>query len=164
MKIYGVTGGKNTGKTGLIERLVKEFVIRGVTVSTIKHAHHDTDIDQPGRDSYRHREAGAHQVVLSSKHRWAVMTELRDAPEADLKSIIRSLEPVQLTLIEGYKNDPHPKIETFRLVISKPLLALTNSSIKGVASDSSIPGLEIPIFDLNDTGKIADFISEEVRL
>ena len=164
MKIYGVTGGKNTGKTGLIERLVKEFVIRGVTVSTIKHAHHDTDIDQPGRDSYRHREAGAHQVVLSSKHRWAVMTELRDAPEADLKSIIRSLEPVQLTLIEGYKNDPHPKIETFRLVISKPLLALTNSSIKGVASDSPISGLEIPIFDLNDTGKIADFISEEVRL
>jgi molybdopterin-guanine dinucleotide biosynthesis protein B len=164
MKIYGVTGGKNTGKTGLIERLVKEFVIRGVTVSTIKHAHHDTDIDQPGRDSHRHREAGAHQVVLSSKHRWAVMTELRDAPEADLKSIIRSLEPVQLTLIEGYKNDPHPKIETFRLVISKPLLALTNSSIKGVASDSPIPDLEIPIFDLNDTGKIADFISEEVRL
>ena len=164
MKIYGVTGGKNTGKTGLIERLVKEFVIRGVTVSTIKHAHHDTDIDQPGRDSHRHREAGAHQVVLSSKHRWAVMTELRDAPEADLKSIIRSLEPVQLTLIEGYKNDPHPKIETFRLVISKPLLALTNSSIKGVASDSPISSLEIPIFDLNDTGKIADFISEEVRL
>ena len=164
MKIYGVTGGKNTGKTGLIERLVKEFVIRGVTVSTIKHAHHDTDIDQPGRDSHRHREAGAHQVVLSSKHRWALMTELRDAPEADLKSIIRSLEPVQLTLIEGYKNDPHPKIETFRLVISKPLLALTNSSIKAVASDSPIPGLEIPIFDLNDTGKIADFISEEVRL
>ena len=164
MKIYGVTGGKNTGKTGLIERLVKEFVIRGVTVSTIKHAHHDTDIDQPGRDSHRHREAGAHQVVLSSKHRWALMTELRDAPEADLKSIIRSLEPVQLTLIEGYKNDPHPKIETFRLVISKPLLALTNSSIKGVASDSPISGLEIPIFDLNDTGKIADFISEEVRL
>ena len=164
MKIYGVTGGKNTGKTGLIERLVKEFVIRGVTVSTIKHAHHDTDIDQPGRDSYKHRAAGAHQVVLSSKHRWAVMTELRDAPEADLKSIIRSLEPVQLTLIEGYKNDPHPKIETFRLVISKPLLALTNSSIKGVASDSPISGLEIPIFDLNDTGKIADFISEEVRL
>ncbi len=136
MKIYGVTGGKNTGKTGLIERLVKEFVIRGVTVSTIKHAHHDTDIDQPGRDSYRHRAAGAHQVVLSSKHRWAVMTELRDAPEADLKSIIRSLEPVQLTLIEGYKNDPHPKIETFRLVISKPLLALTNSSIKGSAISS----------------------------
>lgn len=103
MKIYGVTGGKNTGKTGLIERLVKEFVNRGVTVSTIKHAHHDTDIDQPGRDSHRHREAGAHQVVLSTKHRWAIMTELRDAPEVDLKSIIRSLEPVQLTLIEGYK-------------------------------------------------------------
>ena len=163
MKIYGVTGGKNTGKTGLIERLVKEFVIRGVTVSTIKHAHHDTDIDQPGRDSHRHREAGAHQVVLSSKHRWAVMTELRDAPEADLKSIIRSLEPVQLTLIEGYKNDPHPKIETFRLVISKPLLALTNSSIKGSAI-SSISSLVFPIFDLNDTEKIADFISEEVRL
>tara|TARA_B110000467_G_scaffold164194_1_gene192452 strand:+ start:816 stop:1310 length:495 start_codon:yes stop_codon:yes gene_type:complete len=164
MKIYGVTGGKNTGKTGLIERLVKEFVNRGVTVSTIKHAHHDTDIDQPGRDSHRHREAGAHQVVLSTKHRWAIMTELRDAPEVDLKSIIRSLEPVQLTLIEGYKNEPHPKIETFRLTISKPLLALTNSSIKGIASDSPIPDLEIPIFDLNDTEKIADFISEEVRL
>jgi len=164
MKIYGVTGGKNTGKTGLIERLVKEFVNRGVTVSTIKHAHHDTDIDQPGRDSHRHREAGAHQVVLSTKHRWAIMTELRDAPEVDLKSIIRSLEPVQLTLIEGYKNEPHPKIETFRLTISKPLLALTNSSIKGIASDSPILGLEIPIFDLNDTEKIADFISEEVRL
>jgi len=164
MKIYGVTGGKNTGKTGLIERLVKEFVNRGVTVSTIKHAHHDTDIDKPGRDSHRHREAGAHQVVLSTKHRWAIMTELRDTPEVDLKSIIRSLEPVQLTLIEGYKNEPHPKIETFRLTISKPLLALTNSSIKGIASDSLITGLEIPIFDLNDTEKIADFISEEVRL
>jgi len=164
MKIFGITGHKNTGKTNLMERVLKEIVSRGITVSTVKHAHHDTDIDHPGRDSYRHRQAGASQVVLSTKNRWAIMTELRGSPEAKLENIIKSMNPVQLILIEGYKDNLYSKIETFRQEINKPLLARSNGTIKAVASDTSIQDLKVPNFNLNDTKKITNFVLQEVGI
>jgi len=164
MKIFGITGHKNTGKTNLMERVLKEIVSRGITVSTVKHAHHDTDIDHPGRDSYRHRQAGASQVVLSTKNRWAIMTELRGSPEAKLEDIIKSMNPVQLILIEGYKDNLYSKIETFRQEINKPLLARSNGTIKAVASDTSIQDLKVPNFNLNDTKKITNFVLQEVGI
>ncbi len=163
MRIYGVTGSKNCGKTGLMERLVAEFCARGLSVSTLKHAHHSTDVDQPGRDSYRHRQAGAHEVLLASPHRWALMHELRDAPEPPLSELLTKLSPVDLVLVEGYKSAPHPKIEAHRAETGKPLLSPANPSIRAVAADSAV-GTALPRFDLNDTAAIADFIAREVGL
>mgnify|MGYP003344233369 FL=1 len=108
MKTFGVTGWKNSGKTGLMERLITEFTARGLTVSSIKHAHHSFDIDHPGRDSYRHRDAGARQVLLASRNRWALMNELRAEDEPSLGDLLKQLSPVDLVLIEGYKRDRHP--------------------------------------------------------
>ena len=110
MKVYGIVGFKNAGKTGLMERLVVEIVGRGFTVSTIKHAHHNFDVDQPGKDSYRHRKAGASQTVLASANRWAMMTELRGADEPTLDQLLAGLSPVDLVLVEGYKRGDHPKV------------------------------------------------------
>ncbi|NDW00916.1 molybdopterin-guanine dinucleotide biosynthesis protein B [Salipiger sp. PrR002] len=163
MRIYGVTGSKNCGKTGLMERLVAEFCARGLSVSTLKHAHHSTDVDQPGRDSYRHRQAGAHEVLLASPHRWALMHELRDAPEPPLSELLTKLSPVDLVLVEGYKSAPHPKIEAHRAETGKPLLSPANPSIRAVAADSAVD-TALPRFDLNDTAAIADFIAREVGL
>lgn len=164
MTHYGVTGWKNTGKTGLMERLVVEMVARGLTVSTIKHAHHDTEIDHPGRDSYRHRQAGAHEVVLSSPVRWAVMHELRGAPEPPLEALLARLSPVDLVLIEGYKRSAHPKIEAHRAETNRPLLAPDNPTIRAVASDTMPQGLQVPVLPLDDTGAIADFILRDLGL
>ncbi|WP_394180345.1 molybdopterin-guanine dinucleotide biosynthesis protein B [Yoonia maritima] len=163
MKIYGVVGYKNAGKTGLMERLVTEIASRGVSVSTIKHAHHSFDVDQPGKDSYRHRDAGAHQVLLASKSRWALMTELRDQPEPPLSDLLAQLAPVDLVLIEGYKRDNHPKIEAFRAEPENPLIAPNDPTIRAIATDSKID-IDRPVFDLNDTKSIADFILAEVGL
>ena len=163
MRIYGVTGSKNCGKTGLMERLVAEICARGLTVSTVKHAHHSTDVDQPGRDSFRHREAGANEVLLASPNRWALMHELRGAPEPPLSELLAKLSPVDLILIEGYKREPHPKIEAPRAETGKPLLSPDNASIRAVAADSAIE-TALPRFDLDDTRAIADFILREVGL
>lgn len=163
MKVYGVTGSKNCGKTGLMERLVAEVCARGLSVSTLKHAHHSTDVDQPGRDSYRHRQAGAQEVLLASPHRWALMHELRDAPEPPLSELLTKLSPVDLVLIEGYKAAPHPKIEAHRAETGKPLLSPANASIRAVAADSEVD-TALPRFDLDDTRAIADFILREVGL
>ncbi|WP_368184998.1 molybdopterin-guanine dinucleotide biosynthesis protein B [Aestuariibius sp. HNIBRBA575] len=163
MKIYGVAGYKNAGKTGLMERLVTDITTRGLRVSTIKHAHHSFDVDQKGRDSYRHRDAGAQQVLLSSGQRWALMTELRDAPEATLDTLLAQLSPVDLVLIEGLKREPHPKIETFRKEAGHDLMAPGDPSIRAVAADCDIP-TPCPRFDLNDTVGIADFILAETHL
>lgn len=168
MRVYGVTGWKNAGKTGLMERLVTEITGRGFRVSTVKHAHHATDIDHEGRDSFRHRQAGAAQVLVSSPVRWALMTELRDAPEPALDALLGKLDPVDLVLIEGYKTAPHPKVEAHRAETGRPLLASQNPTIRAVASDSanqvSQSGLGLPVFDLDDTAAIADFILAEVGL
>ncbi|WP_106746329.1 molybdopterin-guanine dinucleotide biosynthesis protein B [Yoonia maritima] len=163
MKIFGVVGYKNAGKTGLMERLVTEISARGISVSTIKHAHHSFDVDHPGKDSYRHRTAGAHQVLLASNTRWALMTELRDHPEPPLADLLAQLTPVDLVLIEGYKRDSHPKIEAFRAEPQNALLAPTDPTIRAIATDTPIDSTR-PTFDLNDTKSIADFILTEVAL
>ncbi|MBQ0749158.1 MAG: molybdopterin-guanine dinucleotide biosynthesis protein B [Roseovarius sp.] len=163
MRIYGVTGWKNAGKTGLMERLVAEITGRGYTVSTVKHAHHTFDVDQPGKDSHRHRIAGATEVLLASRNRFALMHELRDAEEPSLETLLQKLAPVDLVLVEGYKRDRHPKVEAFRAETGNPLIATDDSTIRAVASDTTLT-IDRPLFDLNDTKGIADFILAEVGL
>jgi molybdopterin-guanine dinucleotide biosynthesis protein B len=163
MKIYGVTGWKNAGKTGLMERLVAEITARGLTVSTVKHAHHNFDVDHPGKDSHRHRVAGAHEVLLASQHRVALMLELRNHDEPALSQLLTRLSPVDLVLIEGYKRDDHPKIEAYRAITRQPLIAPLDDTIRAVASDVPLT-LSCPVFDLDDTVGLADFILGEVGL
>ena len=163
MKIFGVTGWKNSGKTGLMERLITEFTARGLSVSSIKHAHHSFDIDHPGRDSYRHRDAGARQVLLASRNRWALMHELRNEDEPSLGDLLKQLLPVDLVLIEGYKRDRHPKIEAHRKETGQPLLATEDETIVAVASDTSLT-IDRPVLDLNDTASIANFIAQHLKL
>ncbi|TNF21665.1 MAG: molybdopterin-guanine dinucleotide biosynthesis protein B [Rhodobacteraceae bacterium] len=163
MRLYGVTGWKNSGKTGLMERLVAEITGRGFTVSTVKHAHHTFDVDQPGKDSHRHRQAGAAQVLLSSRNRVALMTELRGADEPPLEALLAQLAPCDLVLIEGYKRDRHPKIEAHRAATGQPLIAPGDATIRAVASDSA-PLLDRPVFHLDDTRGLADFVLREVGL
>ncbi|MEO0929604.1 MAG: molybdopterin-guanine dinucleotide biosynthesis protein B [Pseudomonadota bacterium] len=163
MRIYGIVGYKNAGKTGLMERLVTEITERGFTVSTLKHAHHVFDVDQPGKDSHRHRTAGAHQVLLASRVRWALMTELRENDEPPLADLLARLDPVDLVLVEGYKRDMHPKVEAYRAETKNSILAHTDPTVRAMASDSGID-LDRPVFDLNDTKSIADFILKEVGL
>ena len=159
MKVFGVTGWKNSGKTGLVERLVGEFISRGLSVSTVKHAHPTFDVDHPGRDSYRHRAAGAKEVLLVSKNRWAIMHELRDEDEPELSEILKKVEKVDLVIIEGFKRDRHPKIEAFREETGTSAIARKDESIVAVAADTPLTDLKIPVFDLNNTSEIADFIS-----
>ena len=163
MRIYGVTGWKNAGKTGLMERLVTEITERGITVSTVKHAHHTFDVDHPGKDSHRHRVAGATEVLLASRNRFALMHALRNEEEPTLDTLLTKLMPVDLVLVEGYKRDRHPKIEAFRAETGNDLIAPGDPTIRAVASDTEID-LDRPVFDLNDTTAIADFILSEVGL
>ncbi|SEN02094.1 molybdopterin-guanine dinucleotide biosynthesis protein B [Palleronia pelagia] len=164
MKLYGITGWKNAGKTGLMERLVAEFTARGHAVSTLKHAHHSFDVDHPGRDSHRHREAGAQQVLLSSGTRWALMSELRGAPEPPMEELLAKLAPVDLVLVEGWKRDSHPKVEAWRPEPGNPLIAPGDPTIRAVAAGGPVEVTDRPVFDLNDTAAIADFIAGEVGL
>ncbi|MCH2165213.1 MAG: molybdopterin-guanine dinucleotide biosynthesis protein B [Marinovum sp.] len=161
MKLYGVTGWKNSGKTGLMERLVATFTARGISVSTVKHAHHTFDVDQPGKDSYRHRTAGANEVILASGARVALMRELRGAPEPDLEELITQLQPVDLVLVEGYKTARHPKIEAHRQETGQGLIALGDPTIRAIASNANVPS-DRPVFVLNDTNAIADFIWQDL--
>jgi molybdopterin-guanine dinucleotide biosynthesis protein MobB len=163
MRVYGITGWKNAGKTTLTERLVAEITGRGLTVSTLKHAHHDTDVDHPGRDSFRHRQAGASQVIVSSPARWALMTELRGQAEPSMEDLIARLDPVDLVLVEGYKRAPHPKVEAHRVETGRPLLAPENPTVRAVASNGA-PAVAVPLFYLDDIAGIADFILREVGL
>lgn len=163
MRIYGVVGWKNAGKTGLMERLVTEVTARGISVSTIKHAHHSFDVDHEGKDSFRHRQAGATEVLLASRNRFALMHELRQEQEPSLDDLLPRLSPVNLVLIEGYKRDQHPKIEAHRAETGNPLIAPDDPTIRAVASDTPLD-LDRPVFDLNDTKAIADFVLAEVGL
>src|SRR5260370_10616248 len=122
MRIFGLAGWSGSGKTTLLAALIPELVARGLSVSTIKHAHHEFDIDQPGKDSWRHRQAGAREVMVASARRWAVMHELRGAPEPSLDELVARMSPVDLLLVEGRKRHPHPKIEVHRPALGKPLL------------------------------------------
>lgn len=162
MKVWGVTGWKNSGKTGLMERLVTEFARRGLRVSTVKHAHHAFDVDHEGKDSYRHRQAGATEVLLSSRKRWALMHEHRGTDEASLDELLAKLAPVDLVLVEGFKSERHPKVEAHRAETGSPLIAPGDETIRAIASDSQASVAERPTFDLNDTSAIADFIAAEL--
>lgn len=163
MKIYGIVGWKNAGKTGLMERLVAEISSRGLTVSTIKHAHHSFDVDHPGKDSFRHRAAGAQEVLLASRNRWALMHELRNEEEPTLTELLDKLAPADLVLVEGYKRDNHAKIEAHRAETGNPLIAIEDETIRAVASNTALE-LDCPVFDLDDTIGVADFILSEVGL
>lgn len=163
MRVYGVVGWKNAGKTGLMERLVTEICGRSLSVSTIKHAHHSFDVDHPGKDSHRHRQAGATEVLLASRKRFALMHEMKGEAEPPLSELLAKLAPVDLILIEGYKRDTHPKVEAHRAETGNPLIATGDETVRAVASDVPLD-LDRPVFDLNDTRAIADFILAEVGL
>lgn len=164
-KIFGIVGWKDTGKTGLVVRLVQYFGERGVAVSTIKHAHHDFDVDQPGRDSYRHRAAGAREVLVASARRYALMHEVRDGPEPRLRDLVARLAPVPLVLVEGYKSEPHPKIEVWRKGTPAPPIAVQDPSVVAVATDRAADlGVPCAVLDLDDTAAIAAFIAKQLGL
>jgi molybdopterin-guanine dinucleotide biosynthesis protein B len=164
-RVFGIAGWKNSGKTGLAVRLVTEFTRRGYKISTIKHAHHDFDIDKVGADSFRHRQAGAHEVTIISGTRYAIMHELRGDPEPTLQEVLDRIAPCDLVLIEGYKREPVPKIEARRLESkSREPLAPTDPHIVAIAADHAVEDTSLPVFDLDDTATIADFIADVVSL
>lgn len=164
MKVYGIAGWKNSGKTGLVERLVTHFNAQGLTVSTLKHAHHAAQLDRPGKDSFRHRAAGARQVLVSSARRWALLTELTPGTEPPLADLLTRLDPVDLVLIEGWKGDAHPKIEAVRPATGQPFLAPQDPTIRAIAAEGPAPATDRPVFDLNDTAGIAGFIAQDLGL
>ncbi|MER8866487.1 molybdopterin-guanine dinucleotide biosynthesis protein B [Mesorhizobium sp. M0751] len=164
-RIFGITGWKNSGKTTLTEKLVAELVRRNWKVSTVKHAHHDFDIDKPGADSFRHRQAGATEVAVVSGRRWALMHELRGEDEPTLDAILSRLVPSDIVLVEGYKREAHKKIETRRLEAKdRTPLSAGDPHIVAIASDFPIVGEDLPVFDLDDTNSIADFIERATGL
>jgi molybdopterin-guanine dinucleotide biosynthesis adapter protein len=162
MKVYGVIGWKNSGKTSLMERLVAQISGRGFSVSTVKHVHHSVDLDQPGKDTYRHRQAGAREVVLASADRLAILIEHR-GPEPELPAVLTRLAPVDLVLVEGYKRDAHPKVEVWREETGQPLIQPGDPLVRAVATDARL-SLPVPVLDLNDTVAVADFILRETGL
>lgn len=163
-KILGIVGWKNSGKTTLVEALVREMTARGLRVSTVKHAHHAFDIDVPGKDSYRHREAGAHEVIVASGQRWALMHELRNAPEPPLDALIAKLAPCDLVLVEGFKRGTHAKIEVARFKRAEGLIADQDEAVMAVATDNEVLAGRHWALPLNDTPAILDFIRRRFQL
>ena len=164
MKVFGLTGWSDSGKTTLMVELIRLVTEHGLRVSTIKHAHHAFDIDRPGKDSYRHREAGATEVLISSDTRWALMHELRGDSEAGFEALIGRLAPVDLVLIEGFKSHAHDKLEVFRPSVGKPMLWPYDPAIVAVASDEPLSGVPVPVLPLNDPPAIAAFILHRTGL
>ncbi len=160
MKVFGLAGHSGSGKTTLMVKLLPELVNRGLRVSTIKHAHHDFDVDTPGKDSYEHRAAGATEVMVSSANRWALMHEHRGGPEADLDGLISRMSPVDLILVEGFKREGHAKIEVVRGAAAKPVLAASDPHVVAIASNQRLTGIALPLLDLDEVGAVADFIIE----
>jgi molybdopterin-guanine dinucleotide biosynthesis protein B len=158
MRVIGLAGWSGAGKTTLLRRLIPVLRDRGLRVSTLKHAHHDFDVDTPGKDSWEHRQAGAEEVLVASAVRWALMRELRGAPEPSLRELLAHMAPVDLILVEGFKRDPHPKIEVHRAANGKPLIHPGDDMIVAVASDASLQGLPIPLLRLDDAASIADVV------
>jgi molybdopterin-guanine dinucleotide biosynthesis protein B len=163
LKVFGFAGYSGAGKTTLIENLIPRFVLEGLTVSLIKHAHHGFDIDRPGKDSYRHREAGCTEVLLTSDQRWVLMHELRGRPEPRLEDQLAVLSPCDLVLVEGYKASAIPKLEVHRPAHGRPLMFPENPHIVSVASDVCIE-TSLPLFDLNDYDRIAGFVMTYLQL
>jgi molybdopterin-guanine dinucleotide biosynthesis adapter protein len=162
MRVMGIVGWKNSGKTTLVVGLVEHLSARGLGVSTVKHAHHRVEIDRPGKDSHRHRMAGACEVMLATSERFALFHELKGAPEPELPELLARMSPVDLVLVEGFKRFPHAKLEVRRKEIVRPLLALTDPDIVGIAADHPIEA-HVPVLHLDDVAAIADFIVEHAR-
>ena len=158
MHVIGLAGWSGAGKTTLLRRLIPMLTAQGLQVSTLKHAHHSFDVDQPGKDSWEHRQAGAREVLVASSVRWALMHELRDEAEPSLAALLARMCPVDLVLVEGFKRDRHPKIEVHRAANAKPLLYPGDRSIVAIASDVVPPDLTIPRYDLDDIEGIADLV------
>src|SRR5262245_57261313 len=154
MRIIGLAGYSGSGKTTLLTKAIPRIVARGLTVSTLKHAHHDFDIDQPGKDSHAHRVAGATEVLIGSARRWALIHELRGEAEPRLAALLARLSPVDLVIVEGYKAEPHPKLEVHRAAVGAPLLALEDPAIVAIASDVKLPAAKVPVVDLDDIDHI----------
>ena len=164
MQVFGIAGWSGSGKTTLLKGLIPTLTARGVSVSTLKHAHHSFDIDMPGKDSYEHRAAGAREVMISSANRWALMHELKGTAEPPLSELVARMSPVDLLLVEGFKWETHPKLEIHRPIVGKPLLQPDDPHIVAVASDTRLDGLSVPLLDVSDIGCIADFILRQCRL
>jgi molybdopterin-guanine dinucleotide biosynthesis protein B len=163
VRVFGFAGYSGSGKTTLIERLIPRFVARGLRVSLIKHAHHAFDIDRPGKDSYRHREAGASEVLITSAHRWVLMHELRGESEPDLHEQLARMTPCDLVLVEGYKFSDIPKLEVHRPSIGKPLLHPNDPNIVAIAADAPL-ATALPVLDLNDYDAIVAFVAGRLGL
>lgn len=158
MRIIGLAGWSGSGKTTLITKLIPCLIARGVKVSTLKHAHHGFDLDQPGKDSFFHRAAGATEVIISSAKRWAILHELREEPEWDLGALVAKMSPVDLVVVEGFKRDAFPKLEIHRAANGKPVLYPEDPHVVAVASDVALPQTSLPVVDLNDIEAIADLL------
>jgi molybdopterin-guanine dinucleotide biosynthesis adapter protein len=163
MKVFGIAGYSGSGKTTLLEKLIPQFTARGLKVSVIKHAHHGFDIDRPGKDSYRHREAGASEVLLSCSDRWALMHERRDGSDVTLDELLARLAPCDLVLVEGFKQEPIPKLEVYRPETGKPPLFPERADIVAVASDAEV-ATSLPRLALDDVAAIADFVMNTLHL
>ena len=158
MRIIGLAGWSGSGKTTLITKLIPQLIARGIRVSTLKHAHHGFDLDQPGKDSFFHRAAGATEVIISSAKRWAILHELREEPEWDLRGLVAKMSPVDLVLVEGFKRDAFPKLEIHRVANGKPLIHPEDPHIVAIASDIALPQAKVPVIDLDDIEAIADLL------
>src|SRR5690625_1549933 len=170
MKVVGLAGWSGAGKTTLVCKLIPALRRRGLKVSTLKHAHHDCDVDTPGKESFEHRAAGATEVLVSSGKRWALMHELRDEEEPGIDTLLSRLTPVDLVIIEGFKREGHQKLEVWRRSVKKPLLATEDPQILAICSDGPVPEAESlpqgprPVLDLNDVEAIADFLVRRLDL
>ena len=156
MRIIGLAGWSGSGKTTLITKVLPRLIARGTRVSTVKHAHHGFDLDQPGKDSFMHRVAGATEVAISSSRRFAILHELREEAEWDLPDLLQKLAPVDLVLVEGFKRDAFPKLEIYRAANGKPLIQPDDPHIVAIASDTALPQAKVPVIDLDDIERIAD--------
>ena len=158
MRIIGLAGWSGSGKTTLITKVIPRLIARGLKISTLKHAHHGFDLDQPGKDSFFHRAAGATEVVISSAKRFAILHELRGEPEWDLPELVAKIAPVDLVLVEGYKRDPFPKLEIHRAANGKPLIHPDDPHVIAIAADVALPQAKVPVVDLDDIEAIADLL------
>lgn len=164
MKVFGISGWSGAGKTTLMEALLSQFVAGGLRVSTLKHAHHSFDVDVPGKDSHRHRAAGAVEVLASSANRWALIHELRGQAEPDFDALVARMTPVDLLLVEGFKNHAHAKLEVHRPALGKPPLWPNDPHVVAVASDQPLADIPLPVLSLDDHASIAMFILRHVQL
>jgi molybdopterin-guanine dinucleotide biosynthesis adapter protein len=158
MRVIGLAGWSGAGKTTLLLRLIPELNRRGLSVSTLKHAHHAFEIDRPGKDSFEHRAAGAREVLVASGRRWALVHELRGEPEPPLGELLRRVSPVDLVIVEGFKAYAHPKIEVHRAANAKPLLLGTAPNVVAVATDASVADASVPVLALDDVPAVADAV------